>query len=521
MSSQRMNSNAMKAVVSHNDDLAETQEYSNSENYIEATEGMPRIPKQFKHLYLGLDSEKYEVMYKPEHVCDCGKQQGEYKNCPHFVDPAFQTLFEVLPKRLAHIDFVNSENKSDIRMKLFVQVMTALEQLPCEPVVKLNKDVIITHQNETVGKKNKKSKPLHLHTVHQAIQRPERECHIHRDLKKMFAEEWEELFNPKPKVEQNNKRCGTIMINLSFLSSFVLLFIIVIAVVISRSMSILATAMDLVLEILSGIVLFIATRLAAKGIKNGQYQHTLHENDNNVKYIYARRYESLGVLGFSCIMGTCSIGLGGECLIQIVEILKGDYHPVVVFNALPMTIVLVTIFLKIFLLIGCQIAANRNPHNPDSYLAYRDDHRNDILTNTLGFLGATLAYYLKGKWCYCDPIASFILCMYIMFSWGSSAVEQMKQLAGHRTEEKVMDEMMVRLINQMPCSIYITAVEGFIGYSSGQQNVYEIRINVQNNITLAKGHDICQQIQNTFEETPGVERCYVHIETDECINEFE
>ncbi|CAL5980659.1 Cation_efflux family protein [Hexamita inflata] len=312
-----------------------------------------------------------------------------------------------------------------------------------------------------------------------------------------------------------------IMINLSFMSSFVLLFIIVIAVVISRSMSILATAMDLVLEILSGIVLFIATRLAAKGIKNGQYQHTLHENDNNVKYIYARRYESLGVLGFSCIMGTCSIGLGGECLIQIVEILKGDYHPVVVFNALPMTIVLVTIFLKIFLLIGCQIAANRNPHNPDSYLAYRDDHRNDILTNTLGFLGATLAYYLKGKWCYCDPIASFILCMYIMFSWGSSAVEQMKQLAGHRTEEKVMDEMMVRLINQMPCSIYITAVEGFIGYSSGQQNVYEIRINVQNNITLAKGHDICQQIQNTFEETLGVERCYVHIETDECINEFE
>ncbi|CAL6059584.1 Cation_efflux family protein [Hexamita inflata] len=497
-----------------NEDLIVTQEYSNSDIFVELDESFPRIPKRFEHLYSGLDLQN---IYKPENICDC-EQHQEYNKCPHFIDPAFQTLFEVLPKRLAHIDFVNSENQADIRMKLFIQTMTALEQLPCIPVAKFNKDISITHN---IDVNSKKPKPLHLHTIHQPIQKPSRECHIHRDLKQMFAKEWEEFFNPKPKVELNNKKCGSIMINLSFLSSFVLLFIIVIAVIISKSMSILATAMDLVLEILSGIVLFIASRLAAKGIKNGQYQHILHENQTNVQYIYARRYESLGVLGFSCIMGTCSIALGGECLIQIVEIIQGKYHQSVIFNALPMSIVLFTILLKIFLLIGCQIAANRNPHNCNSYKAYRDDHRNDILTNTLGFLGATLSYYLKGKWSYCDPIASFILCMYIMFSWGSSAMEQMKQLAGHKADDKVMDEMMVRLINQLPCSIYITDVEGFIGYSSGQQNVFEIRINVQNSITLAKGHDICQKIQNTFEDTPGVERCYVHIETDECINQFE
>ncbi|CAL6070040.1 Cation_efflux family protein [Hexamita inflata] len=163
--------------------------------------------------------------------------------------------------KLAHIDFVNSENQADIRMKLFIQTMTALEQLPCIPVAKFNKDISITHN---IDVNSKQPKPLHLHTIHQPIQQPSRECHIHRDLKQRFAKEWEEFFNPKPKVELNNKKCGSIMINLSFLSSFVLLFIIVIAVIISKSMSILATAMDLVLEILSGIVLFIAQRVAQK-----------------------------------------------------------------------------------------------------------------------------------------------------------------------------------------------------------------------------------------------------------------
>ncbi len=67
----------------------------------------------------------------------------------------------------------------------------------------------------------------------------------------------------------------------------------------------------------------------------------------------------------------------------------------------------------------------------------------------------------------------------------------MKNLAGHRTEQAKMNEYMMRLIHQFMCSIFITEVEGFIGYTSGSKNVLEIRIAVPSTLTIAGSHQVC------------------------------
>lgn len=154
-------------------------------------------------------------------------------------------------------------------------------------------------------------------------------------------------------------------------------------------------------------------------------------------------------------------------------------------------------------------------------LAYRDDHRNDILTNTVGMIGALLAYYLKGGWAYADPVASILLSIYILINWATKATEQMRNLSGHKTSQDKMDEYMMRLLHQFMCGILIKEVEGFIGYTSGSKNVLEIRLAVPSTLTIAGSHQVCQTIQSEFENIEDIERCYIHVESHDCKNFFE
>ena len=75
----------------------------------------------------------------------------------------------------------------------------------------------------------------------------------------------------------------------------------------------------------------------------------------------------------------------------------------------------------------------------------------------------------------------------------------MKGLAGHKTEQKQLDEYMMRLLHQFTCTVFMVEVDGLIAYSSGSQTVIEARITVPSTITISGSHTICQTIQNHFE----------------------
>ena len=46
-------------------------------------------------------------------------------------DPTFLMLYEILPKRLAHLDHINPPSKKEIRIELFEQVMYIIHHLNC------------------------------------------------------------------------------------------------------------------------------------------------------------------------------------------------------------------------------------------------------------------------------------------------------------------------------------------------------------------------------------------------------
>ncbi|CAL5974702.1 Cation_efflux family protein [Hexamita inflata] len=270
--------------------------------------------------------------------------------------------------------------------------------------------------------------------------------------------------------------------------------------------------MDSATDILCGFVLYLALKLAQRGIKKGMYQRILHENQTLVQYIYAQRYETIGVLIFSAIMATLAIVLFGESINYIIHISQGDQINIQ-FGIFPISIIGFTIVLKLFLWCGCSLALKKGFNL--SLQAYRDDHRIDTFTNIIGLCGAALTYYLKGKYIYCDPIASTILSIYIFLHWLLICICQTKNLVGHKSCQRTLDEYICRLLHQFACSIFITEVQNLVSYY-----VIEIHIKVPCKITLVGAHSICQSIQNGFEELDGVERCYVHIETEECTNIF-
>ncbi len=68
-----------------------------------------------------------------------------------------------------------------------------------------------------------------------------------------------------------------------------LLVLKVVAFSLSMSMSVLSSMVDSAMDIASGVVLYIAIKLAGKGIKAGNFQKTIHDVEVNskVKYVYA------------------------------------------------------------------------------------------------------------------------------------------------------------------------------------------------------------------------------------------
>ncbi len=121
-------------------------------------------------------------------------------------------------------------------------------------------------------------------------------------------------------------------------------------------------------------------------------------------------------------MGTLAVVLVYEAINSIIAIGTGNAEEIK-FDMLPMSIIIFTIALKFILCMGCWYASKKARTSGEALNAYRDDHRNDVLSNTVGLIGALLAFYLKGNWSYADPIASIALSIYILINWTGKAVE--------------------------------------------------------------------------------------------------
>jgi len=135
-----------------------------------------------------------------------------------------------------------------------------------------------------------------------------------------------------------------------------------------------------------------------------------------------------------------------------------------------------------------------------------EDHRNDLFINGFGLL--TSAGGSKWAW-YLDPMGAIIIAAGVSASWVYRIYREFELLAGKSAPH---DFIQLLIYKAMMFSSDIEKIDTVRAYHSGPNYFVEIDIVMAAATPLWKAHDISQQLQDTIEVLPNVERAFVHVD---------
>ena len=141
------------------------------------------------------------------------------------------------------------------------------------------------------------------------------------------------------------------------------------------------------------------------------------------------RLEPLGVMLFAVVMGISMLMLAREAVTDMIMGFTSDDGEGGVPTLGPEVLagIVATVVIKAALHVYCKRVAEKT--NSSAVETYAEDHRNDVLTNSLGLLGGYLAAKVHGMW-WIDPLIALILSLFVAYNWLGSAHEQLWLLCG-------------------------------------------------------------------------------------------
>ncbi|EEH52781.1 cation diffusion facilitator family [Micromonas pusilla CCMP1545] len=273
-------------------------------------------------------------------------------------------------------------------------------------------------------------------------------------------------------------------LQISFWANVLLLGIKTYAAVVSGSLSIMTSALDSFLDLVSGLILYLTERNMKK----------------SNKYMYPAgksRMQPLGIIVFSCIMGT----LGFQIMIEGVRQLVGETHT----HHLEDLWAVLGIMVSVIVVKFCLYLFCRNSQN-EAVLTYAQDHRNDVMTNSVG-LAAAIAGDKLYFWI--DPLGAILLASYIVYNWSCTALENVKAMVGVSAPPEFLTQLTYLAWNHHEDIVCIDTVRA---YTFGPNYFVEVDVVLPEEMPLRRAHDIGESLQNRIEEMEDVERAFVHID---------
>jgi len=254
------------------------------------------------------------------------------------------------------------------------------------------------------------------------------------------------------------------------------------AAILSGSLSIFATMADAFMDLLSSVILLWATRQANK--------------PNLMKYPAGKaRMETAGILVFSCLMSCVAIFLIIE---SAQKLISGAQEPNLDIKAI--AFVAVALGTKALLFLYCTSLAS---HQSARVLA--QDHRNDILVNSLGLTAGILGSRLVG---WVDPVGCIIIALIIMRSWVSTLIENVQLIVGKSADVAFLQRATYIALTHPG----VQAVDTCRAYYAGNNLFVEVDIVLPPEMPLKETHDIGEALQIKLESLPSVERAFVHVD---------
>lgn len=272
----------------------------------------------------------------------------------------------------------------------------------------------------------------------------------------------------------------------SLFANIALSIIQVYAAVSSLSLSFFATAVDSVFDPMSNVLLWWLHRVSTR-------------LDTNKWPVGGARLETIGNICYGFLMTSVNLIVIVESVHSIATH-KGDeanrfFVPAVASVASALGV-------KLILFLYCS-AVRRS--SSQVHVLW-EDHRNDLFINGFGLL--TAAGGSKWAW-YLDPMGAIIISAGVSGAWIYRVYREFELLAGKSAPH---DFIQLLVYKAMTFSNEIEKIDTVRAYHSGPNYFVEIDVVMDAGTQLWKAHDISQQLQDTVEILPNVERAFVHVD---------
>ncbi|CAP97750.1 hypothetical protein E8E15_011109 [Penicillium rubens] len=290
----------------------------------------------------------------------------------------------------------------------------------------------------------------------------------------------------KAEDEAQNGGKVKLAVRASFTVNFFLFVIQLYAAVTTGSLALFATAADAFMDLVSSLVMLVTSRMSSR--------------PKPYKYpVGRRRVETMGVIMFCALMTIVAV----ELIIESAKALAAGKTESEQLHIVPLICVGIAIFSKLCMCIYCY-GLRRYPAAHVFYI----DHRNDLAVNGFGLVMSVVGD--RFVW-YLDPVGACCIALLILFSWASTAFENMWLIVGKCAPREFVNKCIyVTLTHDQR----IQKVDTCRAYHSGQQLYVEVDIVMDPETKLRESHDVSQALQRKLEGLADVERAFVHVDYD-------
>eukprot|EP00268_Persea_americana_P032335 TRINITY_DN3176_c0_g1_i3.p1 TRINITY_DN3176_c0_g1~~TRINITY_DN3176_c0_g1_i3.p1 ORF type:complete len:395 (+),score=56.14 TRINITY_DN3176_c0_g1_i3:220-1404(+) len=295
-------------------------------------------------------------------------------------------------------------------------------------------------------------------------------------------------FLPRMSKEERERtaRSETMAIRISNIANMLLFAAKVYASIRSRSLAIIASTLDSLLDLLSGFILWFT---AFSMQTTNPYQYPIGK----------KRMQPLGILVFASVMAT----LGLQIILESVRTLLSedvDFSLTKEQEWWLISIMLSVTLVKLVLVVYCRSFSN------EIVKAYAQDHFFDVVTNVIGLIAALLAHYMHD---WIDPVGAIILALYTIRTWSATVLENVNSLVGRSAAPEYLQKLTYLCWNHHKAIRHIDTVRA---YTFGSHYFVEVDIVLPSNMPLREAHDIGESLQEKLELLPEIERAFVHLD---------
>ncbi|CAK7326054.1 unnamed protein product [Dovyalis caffra] len=255
----------------------------------------------------------------------------------------------------------------------------------------------------------------------------------------------------------------------------------------SRSLAVIASTLDSLLDLLSGFILWFTANAMRK--------------PNRYRYpIGKQRMQPVGIVIFASVMATLGLQIlfesGRELVIRAQPERDPNKEKWMIGIMVSVTVV------KFVLMVYCR------RFNNEIISAYAQDHFFDVVTNSIGLGTAVLA--IKFYW-WIDPIGAILIALYTMSNWAKTVVENVWSLIGRTAPPEYLAKLTYLIWNHHK---EIKHIETVRAYTFGCQYFVEVHIVLPQDMSLDQAHNIGETLEEKLEQLPEVERAFVHVDFD-------